>query len=87
MTNNNHYDQGGPGPLVNPGSERRKKAYQFPQDFRHIVSKKGNIVRSQIVGPPGENVNTKNNHRLNANDFWYDLWVINLFISSVSPYS
>ena len=34
-----------------------------------------------------ENVNTKNNHRLNANDIWYALWVINIFISSVCPYS
>ena len=54
MTSNNCYDQGSLGPLVNPGSQRIKKYNGSPQDFCHIISKKGKIARSQNLGPPGE---------------------------------
>ena len=53
MTNNNHYDQGGLGPLVNPGSQL-KKSITVPPGFCHIISKKGKIAKSQNVGPPGK---------------------------------
>ena len=54
MTNNNHYDQGGLRPLVNPGSQLIKKINDSPRIFCHIISKKGKIDKSQNLGPPGE---------------------------------
>ena len=87
MTNINLYDQGGLGPLVNPGSKRTKKITVPPGFLSHNKQKRQNCQISKCGTARGKNVNIKNEHRLNANDFWYDLWVINIFISSVCPYS
>ena len=83
MANKNHYDQGGLGPLVNPGSQRKKKYNGSPRIFVTLWAKKAKLPNLKMWDRQGQNVNTKNNHRLNANDFWYALWVINIFISSV----
>ena len=48
MTNNNHYDQGGLGPLVNPGSQRTKKDITNPPGFlSHNKQKRQNCQISK----------------------------------------
>ena len=39
MTNNNHYDQGGLGPLINPGSQRTKTYNGSPGFLSHNKQK------------------------------------------------
>ena len=47
MTNNNHYDQRGLGPLMSPGSQRKKKYNGSPRILSHYKQKRQNCQISK----------------------------------------
>ena len=56
MTNNNHYDHGGLGPLVNPGSQRKKSVTVPPGFLSHYKQKRQNCQISKCGTARGKSL-------------------------------